>query len=100
MTKAEEIKGHQYGVEAMAVFYWLRSKLAIKDLYSDCHTIKDGDFRPNPDVELRHMDIAITDEDIDKMMNYKPSPSPDPDTLSMEIWSNVYRVIFSIGHKF
>ena len=74
----------------MAIFYWRRSKLAIKDLYSDHRTIKDGNFEPDPDVELRQMDIEVTDEDIDKMMNYKPSPSPDPDTLSMEIWSNVY----------
>ena len=50
VTKAEEIKGHQYGVEAMAIFYWRRSKLAIKDLYSDHRTIKDGNFEPNPDV--------------------------------------------------
>ena len=54
VTKAEEIEGHQYSVEAMAIFYWLRSKLAIKDLHSDRRTIKNGDFRPNPDVELRH----------------------------------------------
>lgn len=88
--QADDMVEPEYSVHAMGGFYWKRSKLARNSIYDVSEVEYDQEFSPYENVELNHMSIQINDAKIDEMMNYKPSASPDPDTLSMMIWSQVY----------
>ena len=88
--QADEMVEPEYSVHAMAPFYFERSKLARDSIYDTPEVKYDAEFSPYEGVELNSMSIQLDNAKIDEMMNYKPSASPDPDTLSMKIWSEVY----------
>ena len=83
----EDLVDEKYQPEAMAKFFKDRSLLAVKE---DTDLTIDPSFPYRGTEPLREIDIKITNEDIDEVMDYKPSPDPDPDSLSMLIWNKLY----------
>ena len=91
-TKMSDIsKDPKYCENAMANFFWRRGKLAAESIYDKAENIN-PDFRIKNHLshEAPEINIKISDEIIDNAMKHKISASPDPDGLSMEIWSAVY----------
>jgi len=85
----------QYRPNNMGYYFHERSKIGLEDrsqfnVFGDYDPIFDHQFAPPENLDCYNIDIKITDQMIDDVMNYKPSPHPDPDTLSMMIWHNLY----------
>ena len=85
----------QYRAGNMAYYFHERSKIGLEDpseynVFGDYDPIFDHQFAPPENLDCYNIDIKIDDKIIDDVMNYKPSPHPDPDTLSMMIWHHLY----------
>ena len=99
LTSLQDIK---YQPNSMLHFYYERSRIGLEgdhenNIFGDYDPIFDHQFEPPEGLECYEINIKIDDKMIDEAMNYKPSPHPDPDTLSMMIWHNLYTK--NIGFK-
>jgi hypothetical protein len=79
----------------MAYYFHERSKIGLEDpseynVFGDYDPIFDHQFEPPENLDCYNINIKIDDKIIDDVMNYKPSPHPDPDSLSMMIWHHLY----------
>lgn len=85
---AEELSDKSlYGVTPMAEFFQERSKIGLSE---DTDLSIDRNFPYKGKDQQTHVDITINDKDIDYLMDFKPAADPDPDSLSMMIWNNLY----------
>ena len=95
VEKLNGLEDIQYRPGNMAYYFHERSKIGLEDpseynVFGGYDPVFDHQFEPPENLECYNINIKINDKIIDDVMNYKPSPHPDPDSLSMMIWHHLY----------
>ena len=91
----EDLSDPMYHPVAMAKFFQDRSKIGLIDDdpdedYSILWENLDFNEMEMLSQEIFEVNVQISAIEIDKYMCWKPSASPDPDSLSMSIWNKFY----------
>ena len=85
-------KNPRYTENNMVNFFWSRTKLAADSVYDEAAPIdRSFPIKVQLSETAKNVPITLTNDIIDQVMTHKASPSPDPDGLSMQIWSAVYQ---------
>ena len=87
----EDLPEIEYHPTCMANFFQSRSKIGLPDPQREKPENIDLSFPIHDTLEPYLVNLhQVTNKMIDEAMQYKPSASPDPDSLSMLIWHKVY----------